>query len=125
MLLFLEQVTKLLGTSSGASSSTNHSGSFTSMVDAKIKPQEHKLIHDLVLHINRNEPDIEKSILIFLPTYYSLVQQWNLLKPFHKLFKVHILHRSFDTEQALNAMKLCQFRRKVPLNYFYVLKVFL
>ena len=83
------------------------------MADAGIKAEVHKLIHDLVLHIHKNEPDIEKSILIFLPTYYSLEQQWFFLKPFSKTFKVHILHRSVDTEQALKAMKIWKSHRKV------------
>ncbi|CAK9149177.1 unnamed protein product [Ilex paraguariensis] len=87
------------------------------MADADIKPEVHKLIHDLVLHIHKNEPDIEKSILVFLPTYYSLEQQWFLLKPFNTAFKVHILHSSIDTDQALNAMKICKSRCKVNLSF--------
>ncbi|GFY98712.1 zinc finger (CCCH type) helicase family protein [Actinidia rufa] len=80
-----------------------------------IKAELHKLIHDLVLHIHKNEPDIEKSILVFLPTYRSLEQQWSLLKPFSTSFKVHILHRSIDTEEALMAMKIWESHRKVIL----------
>lgn len=85
------------------------------MATADLKPEVHKLIHDLVLHINENEPDIEKSILIFLPTYYSLEQQWYLLKPLSSSFKVHFLHSSIDTEQALTAMRIWKSHRKVFL----------
>ncbi|KAF2315012.1 hypothetical protein GH714_037553 [Hevea brasiliensis] len=59
--------------------------------------------------------DIEKGILVFLPTYRDLEQQWNLLKPLSSWFKVHILHRSIDTEQALMAMKIWKSHRKVIL----------
>ncbi|CAK7348308.1 unnamed protein product [Dovyalis caffra] len=82
---------------------------------ADIKPEVHKLIFDLILHINDNEPDIEKGILVFLPTYHDLEQEWNLLKPRSSSFKVHILHRSVDTEQALMAMKILKSHRKVIL----------
>lgn len=85
------------------------------MAKADIKAKVHKLIHDLVWHIHEHEPDIEKSILIFLPTYYALEQQWFLLKPFSSSFKVHILHSSIDTEQALMTMKIWKSHRKVCL----------
>lgn len=117
-ILHLEQVTELLGISSTSSESlsmTYCSGSTPSMARADIKDEVHKLIHDLVLFIHKNEPNIEKSILIFLPTYYSLEQQWFLLKPFSSCFKVHILHSSIDTEQALLAMKIWKSHRKVIL----------
>ncbi|KAK8570233.1 hypothetical protein V6N13_002928 [Hibiscus sabdariffa] len=112
---YLEQVTDFLGISSELITSRYCSGPCPSMADAEIKPEVHKLIHELVLHIHKNEPDIEKSILVFLPTYYALEQQWYLLKPFSSSFKVHILHRSVDTEQALLAMKIWKSHRKVIL----------
>ncbi|KAF5744138.1 hypothetical protein HS088_TW08G00734 [Tripterygium wilfordii] len=111
---YLEQVTETLGISSDLSS-RYCPGPSPSMANADIKPEVHKLIHDLVLHIHKNEPDIEKSILVFLPTYHALAQQWYLLKPFFSIFKVHILHRSIDTEQALRAMKIWKSHRKVIL----------
>lgn len=92
------------------------SGASPSMATtADINSDVHKLIHDLVLHIHKNEPDIEKSILVFLPMYHSLEQQWSLLKPFSSSFTVHILHSSIDTEQALKAMKISKSHRKVFL----------
>ncbi|KAH1073980.1 hypothetical protein J1N35_026308 [Gossypium stocksii] len=112
---YLEQVTGFLGIGSELITSRYCSGPCPSMADAEIKPEVHKLIHELVLYIHDNEPDIEKSILVFLPTYYALEQQWYLLKPFSSSFKVHILHRSVDTEQALMAMKIWKSHRKVIL----------
>lgn len=82
-------------------------------VAADIQPEMYQLILNLIIHIHRNEMDMEKGILVFLPTYYALEQQWHLLKRFSETLKVHILHRSIDTEQALNAMKICQSHRKV------------
>ncbi|EXC10294.1 Zinc finger CCCH domain-containing protein 31 [Morus notabilis] len=116
-VFYLEQVTELLGISSESSAlSLRYCSDPTPyMANAIIKPEVHKLIHDLVLHIHENEPDIEKSILIFLPTYYSLEQQWYLLKPLSSSFKVHILHSSVDTEQALLAMRIWKSHRKVIL----------
>lgn len=116
-LFHANQVTELLGLSSEPSSLslTYCSGLSPSMASANIKPEVHKIIHDLVLHIHENEPDIEKSILVFLPTYYSLEQQWYLLKPLSSSFKVHILHRSIDTDQALKAMKIWKSHRKVRI----------
>lgn len=119
IILFVSlQITELLGISSELLSSTYSSGPSPSMANANIKPAVHKLIHNLILHIHENEPDIEKSILVFLPTYYSLEQQWNLLTPLSSSFKVHILHSSIDTEQALMAMKILKSHRKVSHNWF-------
>ncbi|KAI3906785.1 hypothetical protein MKW98_004818 [Papaver atlanticum] len=114
-VLYLEQVSELLGLNSESLSSTYCSGPSPDSSDADIKPEVHKLIHDLVLHIHENEPDIEKSILVFLPTYYSLEQQFFLLSPLSSIFKVHILHSSIDTEQALKTMKILKSHRKVIL----------
>ncbi|KAK6940982.1 Helicase, C-terminal, partial [Dillenia turbinata] len=114
-VLYLEQVNDLLGVSHNSFSSGYCSGQTPSAVDPEIRPEVHKLIHELVIHIHKNEPDIEKSILVFLPTYYSLEQQWCLLNPYSSAFKIHILHRSIDTEQALAAMKICKSHRKVIL----------
>ncbi|KAJ4828991.1 hypothetical protein Tsubulata_031721 [Turnera subulata] len=108
-------VTALLGIDSDQLDSRYSSGVSPSMASAKIKPELHQLIHDLVVHIHKNEPDIEKGILVFLPTYYDLERLWHLLKPLHSFFKVHILHRSIDTEQALKAMKILKYHRKVIL----------
>ncbi|XP_052170018.1 DExH-box ATP-dependent RNA helicase DExH8 isoform X2 [Diospyros lotus] len=112
---YLEQVTELLGSNRDLMSFRYCSGLNPFISSAVIMPEMHKLIHDLVVYIHKNEPDIEKSILVFLPTYHFLEQQWILLKPFSSSFKVHILHRSVDTEQALMAMKICKNRRKVIL----------
>ncbi|CAL2281207.1 unnamed protein product [Prunus armeniaca] len=112
---YLEEVADLLNIDSEPLSDSYCSGPSPSMAKADIKAKVHKLIHDLVLHIHEHEPDIEKSILIFLPTYYALEQQWFLLKPFSSSFKVHILHSSIDTEQALMTMKIWKSHRKVIL----------
>ncbi|KAH7676621.1 RNA helicase protein [Dioscorea alata] len=114
-VLYLEQVPLLLGVSSNTLMERYCSGSSPSSANADLKPEVHSLIHQLVLDIHANEPDIEKSILIFLPTYCALEQQWILLKPLCTLFKIHILHRSIDTDQALLAMKICKSHRKVIL----------
>ncbi|KAG8389490.1 hypothetical protein BUALT_Bualt02G0234800 [Buddleja alternifolia] len=114
-VLYLEQVSELLGMNSDNLSLKYCSGPSPTMAKADFTPEVHKLIHDLVLHIHKNEPDIEKSILVFLPTYFALEQQWLLLKPFSHTFKVHILHSSIDTDQALKAMKIWKSHRKVIL----------
>ncbi|XP_028781898.1 DExH-box ATP-dependent RNA helicase DExH8-like [Neltuma alba] len=111
---YLEQVANSLGVSSELMQSIRP-GPDPSTASANIGSELHKLIHDLVLHIHENEPDIEKSILVFLPTYYSLEQQYRLMKPLKSTFKVHILHSSIDTEQALMAMKISRSHRKVIL----------
>ncbi|PIM99659.1 RNA helicase [Handroanthus impetiginosus] len=114
-VLYLEQVSELLGMDSEDLSLKYCSGPSPTMAEADFKSEVHKLIHDLVLHIHKNEPDIEKSILVFLPTYNALEQQWFLLMPLSESFKVHILHRSIDTDQALRAMKIWKSHRKVIL----------
>ncbi|KAL9247162.1 hypothetical protein vseg_020625 [Gypsophila vaccaria] len=117
-VLYLEQVADLVGEHSDSSDSLSLKyccGIAPNMAMADIKLDVHKLIHELVLYIHKNEPEIGKSILVFLPTYYSLEQQWVLLMPFHSCFKVHILHSSVDTEQALMAMKISKSHRKVIL----------
>ncbi|XP_050236664.1 DExH-box ATP-dependent RNA helicase DExH8 isoform X2 [Mercurialis annua] len=112
---YLEQITEFLGISSELLASRYCSGPSPSLEAADIKPEVHKLINDLVMYIHENEPDIEKGILIFLPTYHDLEQQWHLLNPHSSCFKVHILHGSIGTEQALMAMKIWKSHRKVIL----------
>ncbi|KAJ0979801.1 hypothetical protein J5N97_015275 [Dioscorea zingiberensis] len=114
-VLYLEQVAELLGFSSNSLSETYCCGLIPSLANACLKPEVHSLIHQLVLHINANELDIEKSILIFLPNYHALEQQWILLKPLYMFFEVHILHRSVDIDHALLAMRICKSHRKVIL----------
>lgn len=87
--------------------------------DAEINYDVYELIHKLLLHIHQNEPDISKSILVFLPTYYTLEQQWIRLLPFSSTFKVHILHRSIGTDEALQTMEISKSCRKVYTLYFY------
>ncbi|KAK4273220.1 hypothetical protein QN277_021663 [Acacia crassicarpa] len=111
---YLEQVANFLGISAELLQSICP-GPDPSTANADITHDLHKLIHNLVLHIHEHEPDIEKSILVFLPTYYSLERQWRLMKPLESTFKVHILHSSIDTEEALMAMKISKSHRKVIL----------
>lgn len=112
---YLEQVVELLDMSSESLSLKYCYGQNPSESEAKMNEEVHKLIHNLVLYIHKNEPDMEKSILIFLPTYYALEQQWLALRHFGSAFKIHILHSSIDTEQALNAMRIWKSHRKVIL----------
>ncbi|XP_009799464.1 DExH-box ATP-dependent RNA helicase DExH8 isoform X1 [Nicotiana sylvestris] len=112
---YIEQVAELLKMESEETALKCCSGPSPLTADADIKPEMYQLIHNLIIHIHKNERDIEKGILVFLPTYYALEQQWLLLKPFSVSFKVHILHSSIDTEQALKAMKICKSHRKVIL----------
>ncbi|XP_024967059.1 DExH-box ATP-dependent RNA helicase DExH8 isoform X2 [Cynara cardunculus var. scolymus] len=111
---YLEQVVELLDMSSESLSIKYCSGPSPSS-EAVMNDEVHKLIHNLVLHIHKNETDMEKSILIFLPTYFALEQQWHALSRFSSDFRIHILHSSIDTEQALNAMRILKTHRKVIL----------
>lgn len=112
---YIEQVAELLNLESEETALKCCSGPSPLTVAADIEPEMYQIIHNLIIYIHKNEMDIEKGILVFLPTYYALEKQWLLLKPFSETFKVHILHRSIDTEQALNAMKICKSHRKVIL----------
>ncbi|KAK3407431.1 hypothetical protein EUGRSUZ_K03485 [Eucalyptus grandis] len=109
-----DNVTKLLGISSESLSVKYCNGESPSTANADFEPEVHTLIHDLVMHIHENEPDIEKSILIFLPTNRSRGQQWRLLKSSSSSFKV-IFHDSVDTEQALWHKKIWKSHRKIIL----------
>ncbi|PKA57682.1 Zinc finger CCCH domain-containing protein 4 [Apostasia shenzhenica] len=114
-VLYLDQVTKLLGMNLEGLSDRYCSGSSPDFADADLKPELHDLILKLIMHIHKSESDIAKSVLVFLPTYYALEQQWQLLWPHRSLFKVHILHRSIDTDQAFQALQTCKSHRKVIL----------
>ncbi|CAI0469713.1 unnamed protein product [Linum tenue] len=114
-VLYLEQITRFLGFSSESLASRYCSGPSPSVAGADMKPDVHKIIHDLIQNIHQIDPDIEKGILVFLPTYRDLEQQWYLLKPFTHLFKVHVLHSSIETSEALLAMRICKSHRKVIL----------
>ncbi|XP_068660448.1 DExH-box ATP-dependent RNA helicase DExH8 [Aristolochia californica] len=114
-VLYLEQVIDLLGEKSQNLMDSYSRGPQPSCSDAEIKPEMQTLIRDLVLHIHANEPNIEKSILVFLPTYYALVQQWSLLMSSNLSIELHILHSSIDIGKALKAMKISKSGRKVIL----------
>lgn len=83
--------------------------------EADINDEVHYLIRDLVMHIHEQEQELKNSILVFLPTYRSLEQQWLLLRHSRMCFKVHVLHSSIDIEQATRAMQICHSYRKVIL----------
>ncbi|KQK03657.1 hypothetical protein BRADI_2g09177v3 [Brachypodium distachyon] len=112
-VLYLEQIADILEMNSESLSTKYCSGVYAD-ADAGLNPDVYQLIHKLLLHIHQNDPDIEKSILVFLPTYYALEQQWIRLL-FSSDFKVHILHRSIDTDEALQTMKVSKSCRKVIL----------
>uniref|UniRef100_A0A0D9Y694 Zinc finger CCCH domain-containing protein 4 n=1 Tax=Oryza glumipatula TaxID=40148 RepID=A0A0D9Y694_9ORYZ len=113
-VLYLEQIVDILKMDS-ESLSTKYCSGPNAAADAGLKPDVYELIHRLLLHIHQNEPDIGKSILVFLPTYYALEQQWIRLLSASSMFKVHILHRSIDTDEALQTMKVSKSCRKVIL----------
>ncbi|XP_066308656.1 zinc finger CCCH domain-containing protein 4-like [Miscanthus floridulus] len=113
-VLYLEQIVDILKINS-QSLSTKYCSGLDASADAEINYDVYELIHKLLLHIHQNEPDVSKSILVFLPTYYALEQQWIRLFPFSSTFKVHILHRSIDTDEALQTMKISKSCRKVIL----------
>lgn len=113
-VLYLEQIADILKINS-QSLSTKYCSGLDASADAEINYDVYELIHKLLLHIHQNEPDVSKSILVFLPTYYALEQQWIRLFPFSSTFKVHILHRSIDTDEALQTMKISKSCRKVIL----------
>ena len=98
--------------------STTYCSGLDASADAEITSDVYELIHKLLLHIHQNEPDIGKSILVFLPTYYALEKQWIRLLPYSSTFKVHILHRSIDTDEALQTMKISKSCRKVQSPLF-------
>lgn len=76
------------------------------------------LIKDLIVHLHHSEPDLSKNVLVFLPTYRILEQQWMLLKATHEPFQVYVLHSSIDMEHSIRAMEACplQQRKVYPHN---------
>lgn len=74
------------------------------------------LIRDLVVEFHASEPDISKGVLVFLPTYRSLEQQWVLLHNAGFAFRLFVLHSSIDMEHSVKAMEVaCNKNRKVIL----------
>ncbi|GJN41385.1 hypothetical protein PR202_gn00753 [Eleusine coracana subsp. coracana] len=113
-VLYLDQIADILNINP-QSLSTKYCNGPDASADADLNSDVYELIHKLLLHIHHSEPDISKSILVFLPTYYALEQQWIRLLPLGSTFKVHILHRSIDTDEALQTMKVSKSYRKVIL----------
>ncbi|XP_037404418.1 zinc finger CCCH domain-containing protein 4-like isoform X2 [Triticum dicoccoides] len=110
---YLDQIDNMLKMDS-ESFSTKYCAGEDFKTDAILNPDVYHLIHTLLLHIHQSEPDTERSILVFLPTYHALEQQWARLSGC-STFKVHILHRSIDTDEALETMKASESCRKVIL----------
>jgi hypothetical protein len=54
---------------SSESLSTKYCSGEDADAEADLNPDVYQLIHELLLHIHLNDPDIEKSVLVFLPTY--------------------------------------------------------
>ncbi|XP_031497859.1 DExH-box ATP-dependent RNA helicase DExH8 isoform X2 [Nymphaea colorata] len=115
-VLYLEQVIELIGKHAKSLSGMEDSAMTFFSDDAEIKERMHELISDLVVHVHKSEPDIKKSILVFLPTYRALELQWLQLRSLEQFsFEIHILHSSIDTEQSLKAMQVSMSHRKVIL----------
>jgi hypothetical protein len=112
-VMYLEQVLELLKKNPECLSDLESSKEGRD--EAYINDEVHYLIRDLVMHIHEQEQDLKNSILVFLPTYRSLEQQWLLLRHSMMCFKVHVLHSSIDIEQATRAMQICHSYRKVIL----------
>ncbi|XBJ15290.1 hypothetical protein VPH35_007211 [Triticum aestivum] len=110
---YLEQIDNMLKMDS-ESLSTKYCVGEHFKTDAVLSPDVYHLIHTLLLHIHQSEPDTERSILVFVPTYHALEEQWARLSGCSTL-KVHILHRSIDTDEALETMKASESCRKVIL----------
>ncbi|KAI5062983.1 hypothetical protein GOP47_0021530 [Adiantum capillus-veneris] len=77
--------------------------------------QMHKMITSLVSHLHEEESDWKKNILIFLPTYKALEEQWSHLKSRGLKLKVFVLHSSIDMDHSLQAMEVSPQMRKVIL----------
>ncbi|CAM6114827.1 unnamed protein product [Calypogeia fissa] len=117
-VVYLEQVVKLLGTP------PDHTTLLDSM-NLNFAPAEkgvdmgnptQNVIRDLIVHLHESEPDLSKNVLVFLPTYRALEQQWLLLNNTRKPFQVYVLHRSIDIEQSIRAMEACPLhQRKIIL----------
>ena len=65
-----------------------------------------KLIRDLIVQFHATEPDISKGVLVFLPTYRSIEQQWLLLHNAGSAFRLFVLHSSIDIEHSVKAMEI-------------------
>lgn len=75
------------------------------------------LIRDLILHLHSSEPDLKKNVLVFLPTYRSLEQQWLLLNASKAPFKIFVLHSSVDIEDSIRAMEVSPVNRRKVTDY--------
>ncbi|XP_024533691.1 zinc finger CCCH domain-containing protein 4 [Selaginella moellendorffii] len=73
------------------------------------------LIFDLIAHIHKDEPDRRKGILVFLPTYRALEEQWSLLTQRALDVEIFVLHSSIDIDQSLEAIEAYHSVRKVIL----------
>lgn len=86
----------------------------TSLEESRnIGQQMQRMITSLVAHLHREEQDWKKNILIFLPTYKALEEQWSLLKQKGINVKVFVLHSSVDMDHSLQAMEVSLQVRKV------------
>lgn len=75
------------------------------------------LIRDRIVHLHHSEPDLSKNVLVFLPTYRILEQQWLLLNATREPFQLYVLHSSIDMEHSIRTMQACPLKqRKVTLN---------
>ncbi|EFJ25999.1 hypothetical protein SELMODRAFT_173103 [Selaginella moellendorffii] len=73
------------------------------------------LIFHLIAHIHKDEPDRKKGILVFLPTYRALEEQWSLLTQRALDVEIFVLHSSIDIDQSLEAIEAYHSVRKVIL----------
>ncbi|KAG6552670.1 hypothetical protein Mapa_005617 [Marchantia paleacea] len=117
---YLEQVVKLLGNVPKhvalLDSITEREEAEAAERGIDIGEGTFKLIRDLILHLHNSEPDLTKNVMVFLPTYRSLEQQFLLLNATKAPFKVFVLHSSVDIEDSIRAMEVSPLnRRKVIL----------
>ncbi|MCO5563609.1 hypothetical protein L7F22_017256 [Adiantum nelumboides] len=111
---YLEDVAAMLGDSKTECFVSELSASSSDDL-IHLDQQMQQMITKLVSHLHEEESDWKKNILIFLPTYKALEEQWSLLKSRGLNLKVFVLHSSINMEHSLQAMEVSLQMRKVIL----------
>ena len=114
--LYLEHAVKALSSGMPADQKATYAAAVHDMMSRDmLDVNALAFVAEFVNHLHRDDPDPEKHMLVFLPTYRSLEDCYAQLRATAPDLDVHALHSSTDTEACNRAIEEFTGRRKLIL----------
>jgi len=100
----LEDVLRVLQAKNPKRDPAKHTSLMGIVEAGKGLPAVQRLITDLIVHCHAEDPDRSHSILVFLPTWQTLEQQYHQITQLKLPLRVYALHSNIDMEDCIASM---------------------